>query len=181
MASMNESFLKLILVFTPISLAAFGGAASIYAPLQHQSVDVHQWVSAREFLDLFAVSRATPGPGSMLGTLIGWKVAGLSGAIIATLAFYVPASTLVFFAGSVWNQHRGKTWQKLVETGLAPVGGGLLLAGSLTLTRTLADHLAPLIITLGVAALTTWMKKVHPFVFLVGGGAASYLIYAAGS
>src|SRR5581483_5806593 len=76
--------LTLILIISPLSLAAIGGASSIYAPLQHQVVDVHQWLSAREFLDLFAVARVTPGPGSMLTTLIGWKMAGLPGALVAT-------------------------------------------------------------------------------------------------
>src|SRR5215470_3272660 len=76
----------LIAVFVPLSLAAVGGMPSIYASMQHQSVDLRQWVTSREFVELFAISRGTPGPGAMLVTLIGWKVAGWVGALTATAA-----------------------------------------------------------------------------------------------
>lgn len=177
---MNEDLTRLILVLTPISLAAFGGAASMYAPLQHQAVDVQNWVTAREFLDLFAVSRVTPGPGSLLGTLIGWKIAGLAGAFVATLALYVPSSACVFMVGAVWNLHRGKTWHTALEVGLAPVGAGLLLAGVLTLARGLSEHVSSIVVILAVAAIMAWRAKIHPFVFLLGGGLACYALYLAG-
>jgi chromate transporter len=93
---MSENpFLALIIVFAPLSLLAIGGASAIYAPLQHQAVDVHQWVSGREYLELFAIARVTPGPGSMLATLVGWRVAGFPGALIATLSLYIPARSCV--------------------------------------------------------------------------------------
>ena len=50
---------------------------------------IQHWTDEREFADLFALSRATPGPGSMLATLIGWKIAGITGALVATIAFYL--------------------------------------------------------------------------------------------
>ncbi|MDB5507738.1 MAG: Chromate transport protein ChrA [Hyphomicrobiales bacterium] len=177
---MNEDLAKLVIVLAPISLAAFGGAASMYAPMQHQAVDVQHWATAREFIDMFAVSRVTPGPGSMLGTLLGWKIAGLVGAVVATLALYVPSSALVVMVGSVWNRHRGKTWHSALEIGLAPVGAGLLLAGVLTLARGLSEHLSSIVVILAVAGLMAWRSKLHPFVFLVGGGVACYLLYLAG-
>ena len=90
----DDPLIQLIIVIAPLSLLAIGGASAIYAPLQQQSVDVYQWVSGREFLELFAIARVTPGPGSMLTTLIGWKVAGFLGALVATLALYVPCSVL---------------------------------------------------------------------------------------
>src|SRR4051812_18951794 len=72
----SNPYLALIAVFVPFSLTSIGGGPSVFAGIQHQAVDVYHWVSAREFVDLFAISRAAPGPGSMLVMLIGWKVAG---------------------------------------------------------------------------------------------------------
>src|SRR5215213_3228847 len=115
-------------VFVPFSLTSIGGAPSVFAGIQHQAVDVHHWVSAREFVDLFAISRAAPGPGSMLVTLIGWKVAGWWGALVATLALFIPSSLLCYGVARVWSRHRGKLWHTALEQGLAPVGAGLLLA-----------------------------------------------------
>lgn len=76
--------LALLTVFVPFSLVSIGGGPSILAGIQHEAVDVHHWVTSREFVELFAISRAAPGPGSMLTTLIGWHVAGLTGAFVAT-------------------------------------------------------------------------------------------------
>ena len=104
----DNPYLALMAVFVPFSLTSIGGGPSVFAGIQHQAVDVHHWVSAREFVDLFAISRAAPGPGSMLVTLIGWKVAGWWGALVATLALFVPSSLLCYGVARVWNRHRGQ-------------------------------------------------------------------------
>src|ERR1700684_4658936 len=82
-----------------------------------------QWFPPQEFVELFALARITPGPGSMLATLIGFKVAGLAGAAVATLALFVPSSVLCFLVARVWNRYRGRPWPQAFEAGLAPVGG----------------------------------------------------------
>jgi chromate transporter len=166
----DNVYLQLILIISPLSLAAIGGAASIYAPLQHQVVDVQHWLTAREFLDLFAVARVTPGPGSMLTTLIGWKVAGLPGAIVATLALYTLPCLLCYGVARAWNRYRGTKWHTALERGLAPVGTGFVFAAVLALMK-LADS-GPLAwgVAAGVAALLTWMPKLHPLMLLAGGG-----------
>jgi len=61
--------LALVLVFVPLSLLSIGGGASLLADMEHQSVTVRGWTSPREFADLFAISRAAPGPGTMLAVL----------------------------------------------------------------------------------------------------------------
>jgi len=86
--------LALIAVFVPFSLVSIGGGISVMAGIQHEVVDVRHWVTPRDFVDLFAISRAAPGPGSMLSTLIGWHMMGWTGAIITTLSLFVPSSRL---------------------------------------------------------------------------------------
>src|SRR5207249_5531860 len=68
----DHPLIALIIVIAPLSLVALGGASAIYAPLQYQAVDVYHWVTGREYLELFAIARVTPGPGSMLTTILGW-------------------------------------------------------------------------------------------------------------
>ena len=96
----DDPLIALIIVIAPLSLLAIGGASAIYAPLQHQTVEVYRWVTGREFVELFAIARVTPGPGSMLTTLIGWKVAGFAGALVATLALYIPVLGAVLRGGA---------------------------------------------------------------------------------
>ena len=95
-----DRLLALALVFAPISLVSLGGGPSVFAEMQRQSVEVHDWLSAERFLDLFAVSRAAPGPGSLVAALIGWEAAGFTGALVAALSLYVPSSLLLLAVGT---------------------------------------------------------------------------------
>ena len=104
----DNPYVGLMLVLVPFSLVSLGGGPSIFAPLQHQTVDVWHWITAREFIDLFAIARTAPGPGAMLTTLIGWKVAGWSGALVATLALFGPASLLTYGVARVYDRFRGR-------------------------------------------------------------------------
>ena len=131
----DHPLLALIIIVAPLSLLAIGGASSIYAPLQHQAVDVYHWFTGREFLELFAIARVTPGPGSMLTTIIGWRVAGFAGALVATLSLYVPCSVLCFVAARTWNRYRGSRWHTAIENGLRPIAAGLMIAGGVMILR----------------------------------------------
>ena len=165
----ENPFLALLLVFVPFSLVSVGGGASVIAGIQHQAVDVRHWVDAQEFLEIFGVARAAPGPGSMLSTLIGLKVAGLPGALVATLAMFIPSSLLAFFVVRVWNRLSGTPLHAALQEGLAPVGGGLLLAAALAVAR-LADS-APLGWGVTVAsAIILWLRpRLHPMIVLILG------------
>ena len=59
----TRTLLTLALVFVPLSLLSIGGGASLLADMEYQSVTVQGWTTRREFADLFAISRAAPGPG----------------------------------------------------------------------------------------------------------------------
>lgn len=169
-----REIVTLFTIILPLSLVAFGGATSIYAPLQHQTVDVHHFLTSREFLDYFAIARVTPGPGSMLTTLIGWKVGGLLGALTATIALYAPAGLLTFFASKVWNRYRGTPWHTALESGLTPIGAGLIFSGVLALTRIeTADIVSWGVIGL-VAMVLTLRPRFHPLAML-GIGAVIFM------
>jgi len=130
-----RTLLALVVVFVPLSLLSIGGGASLLADMEHQSVTVHGWTTPREFADLFAISRVAPGPGTMLAALIGWKVAGWAGAVVATVALYLPSSLVVYGAARLWGRCRGSVWHAAVERGLAPVAAGLLLSGGIAVLR----------------------------------------------
>ena len=165
--------LTLLAVFVPFSLVSIGGGTSIIAGIQHEAVDVHHWVTTREFVELFAISRAAPGPGSMLTTLIGWHVGGWFGALVATLALFLPSSLLCYAAAALWRRHRGKRWHTALEQGLAPIGIGLVLAGSLSILRISGGGMVAYALAFGSAALLTWRPKLHPLIlFVIGAGVA---------
>jgi chromate transporter len=158
---------SLLVVFVPFSLVSIGGGTSIIAGIQHQVVDVRHWVTAREFIDLFAVSRVSPGPGSMLTTLIGWHMAGWTGALLATLGLFLPSSLLCYGVVRVWNRYRGKRWHTALEEGLAPIGTGLILAGIVTVLR-LGGGWLGWVLALGSALMLSWLPRLHPLLLFAG-------------
>jgi chromate transporter len=166
----GNTLIALAVVFAPLSLLSFGGGNSVIADIAHQAVNVRHWVSARDFADLFALSRAAPGPGSMLAALIGWHVAGLAGALVAMTAFYLPSLVLVYAVARIWGRWRGSAWHQAVERGMAPLAAGLFLAGGIAVLR--ASPAGPAVwIAAGVvtAALVCW-PKLHPVPLLAASG-----------
>jgi chromate transporter len=172
---LGATLLLLALVFAPLSLVSFGGGNAVIADIAQQSVAVHHWTGSREFADLFALSRAAPGPGSMLAALIGWKAAGIAGALVATVAFYLPSALIVYAAGRLWNRWRGAAWHAAIERGLAPVAGGLFLSGGIAVLRVAPGGWEEWGAALGAtAALLRW-PKLHPVPLLL----AAAVLFAA--
>ena len=165
-----KTLLALVLVFAPLSLLSIGGGASLLADIEHQSVGVHAWTTQREFADLFAISRAAPGPGTMLSTLIGWKVAGLLGALTATIALYLPSSLLVYGLARLWGRWRGSVWHAAVERGLAPIAAGLILSGGIAVLRVSPGGPAIWIASAVTTGLLLAWPRLHPLVLFAAGG-----------
>jgi chromate transporter len=169
----KDNLLALAAIFAPLSLISFGGGPTILAEIEHQTVAVHGWLTHRDFIDVFALSRVAPGPGILIITLIGWMVAGWIGALVASLAFYIPSGLLVSAASALWRRHRTAVWREKVERGLAPIAIGLIFAGAYSVLN--ATQGGPLAFaTAGVAAAVLLWMSINPFLLLTGGG----VIYA---
>jgi chromate transporter len=163
--------LALAIVFVPLSLFSIGGGASLVAEIEHQAVAVHGWTSPRQFADLFAISRVAPGPGTMLSALIGWNVAGLGGAIVASLALYLPSSLLVYVAARLWGRWRGAAWHAAVERGLVPIAAGLMLAGGLAVLQVTPGGIAVSAMAIAATALILRWPRLHPLLLFAASGA----------
>jgi chromate transporter len=171
-----RTLLALAVVFLPLSLLSIGGGASLLADMEHQSVAIRGWTTPREFADLFAISRAAPGPGTMLSALIGWKAAGWAGAVTATVALYLPSSVLVYGAARLWGRWRGSAWHSAVERGLAPIAAGLIVSGGIAVLR-VSPGGAAIWLTAAVATvlLLRW-PRLHPLALFAAGGALFGLV-----
>jgi chromate transporter len=171
----DDPLWTLLVVFVPISLLSIGGGGSILAPMYHQTIEVYGWLTPREFVDLFAISRAAPGPGAMVVTLVGWKVAAWPGALVAALAIFLPPSLLCYGAARVWNRYRGTRLHSALERGLAPIGTGLLFAGAVAILRAADTGLLGWAIAAAATSLLVW-RSFHPLPVLAAGG----ILYMAG-
>ena len=165
----------LFLVFAPLSFVTIGGGASILAPLNHQAVEVHHWITQSEFVELFAISRVAPGPASLLVSLVGWKVAGWSGALIGAIAIFLPSSMLCYGVTCIWNRYRGTPFHTALEKGLVPIGAGLLMASALAILRASEAGPRGWAIALAATAVMAW-RNLHPLLILFTGGVAYTLV-----
>jgi hypothetical protein len=122
---MSESpVLALTTHFLVLSLVAVGGGNSILPDMHRFVVDVHGWMTAAEFSQLYAIAQASPGPNIMVVTLIGWHVAGFPGAVASTLAICTPSSILAYAVAQVWYRFRGRPWRAALQAGRARAADG---------------------------------------------------------
>ena len=155
--------------FMILSLVAVGGVTSVLPEVHRVAVDVHHWVTDEEFTQMFVIARAAPGPNMLVVTLIGWHVAGLPGALVATAALCAPSCTLSYFVARAWQRFRGARWQRAVEAGLAPITVGLVLATGWLVVRGAHSGWAACGVTAVVAAVATFTRLNPIWLFAVAG------------
>jgi chromate transporter len=170
----DSSLLAIALLFAPLSLMAVGGGISILGDLQREVVLHHGWLTQKEFLDTFAVSRVAPGPGTLIVTLIGWHVAGFAGALVASLAIFLPSSVLTYGVAHLWHMGKPALWQRAVIHGLIPIAGGLTLSSALLLLSHAEGGLVAVVAS-GVVVLLSWLTTLRPY-WALGIGTVVYLL-----
>jgi len=163
-------------VFLPLSFLTIGGGQAIIAETQRQVVTVHHWLTQTEFVDIFAISRMSPGPGSLYITLIGWRVAGFWGAVAATMAIFGPSILLTYFIAGFWSRFENAHWQRALERGLKPVASGMILASVYVLISTLRGAPWAQGIALTSTAMLYW-TRINPLLLLATGGALFLLLH----
>lgn len=164
---------QIVLLFGGLSLLAFGGGNAVIPDMQ-RAVIAHGWMEARDFLDLYALSRIAPGPGSLIVTLVGQHVAGVVGALVATLAMFTPSCLLVYVAGRCWRHFANAPWREMAERGLAPIGVGLTYATGIALVQGTEHSLKAIAVT-AAATLALTTTRLHPLLVL-GVGAVAGLV-----
>jgi chromate transporter len=175
---MSPTLIALALIFTELSLLAFGGGNTVLPEMQRQVVDVHGWMTAADFGALFALARAAPGPNMMVVPLVGWHVAGWSGMLVTSLAKFGPSSIITMLVMRLWDRFKDHPWRRYVQRGLVPVTVGLVAASALLLVQATATAWLLGAIVLAVTALD-FFTRLHPL-WLLAGGAVAGLLFGAG-
>ncbi|MFV5262397.1 chromate transporter [Acinetobacter courvalinii] len=158
----------LTVVFTQLSLLAFGGGNAILPEMQHQVVTVHQWMSAEQFSSLFAMAQAAPGPNMMIVPLVGWHVAGPAGLLVTSLAKFGPSSIITIYALKFWERFKANPLRARFEKALKPITVGLILVSAWMIADASAQNLL-LVIIVVVTAVLGMFKKIHPLWVMAAG------------
>lgn len=172
---MMAILLSLAIIFTELSLMAFGGGITILPEMQRQVVEVHQWMSAQEFSALFAMAQAAPGPNMMIVPLIGWHVAGWAGLLVSSVAKFGPSSVVTILVLGAWKRFKDRPWRRIVQAGLVPVTVGLVTASGVLIAEASATNWQLALLVL-VATLVSMNKRIHPLWVLAGGALLGLLV-----
>jgi len=130
--------LKLFLTFAAMSLMLFGGAYVFIPLIQETVVQGHGWVTQQEFIDAVAMGQITPGPILVSAAFIGLKVAGLAGAVVATLGIYLPSGLLMIGCTRVLDRIKRSTAIQAALHGVRPAVVGMIFAAAVVVGRTAA-------------------------------------------
>jgi chromate transporter len=167
---MNDSpLLSLAGYFALLSLFAVGGATAAIPEMHRVAVEVMHWMSNRQFADMFAIAQLSPGPNVIIVTLIGYHVAGLAGAAVATAAMCGPTCVMAFFVARVWDRFKDAPWRIAIQAGLVPVSLGLIGASAFVLASTADNNVYAVLLT-GVTVVVASTTSINPlWLFAVGG------------
>ncbi len=164
-----SDLIQIVLVFARLTFVAFGGGIGILPEMEKLVVGQHHWVTHQEFVDAYALSQVTPGPGMLMVVAIGFRAAGVPGAIVAGVAMFTPPAALTWFVADRWGRLSQRPFMLTIRATLAPVALGLLVSGSFTLLRLAVDG---------------WLRAlvaVAAFVALATFGRAPWQVVAAGA
>lgn len=163
----------LVWTFGLMSLFAVGGAVSATPEMLRIAVDVHHWLDDKQFADVFGISQLSPGPNVLIVTLIGYSVAGITGALAATLAMCGPTAIVAYYVSRLLQRSRHATWPGIIQAALVPLSIGLMAASSLILAQTSDRTWAAGLMT-AVAAVPAFATRLNPLWILLAGGVLGF-------
>lgn len=128
-------YLKLFWVFFQVGLLGIGGGYAAIPIIQSHVVDGQGWLTSAQFADLLAIDELTPGPIAInSATFVGMRVAGVGGALIATLGFVVPSVLIVSLLGFLYFRYRKLTIMQSIMKVLRPAVAAAIISAGFTLT-----------------------------------------------
>jgi chromate transporter len=173
MSSDTSPIWTLAWTFGLMSLFAVGGANAAIPEMHRLAVDVQHWMTDKQFADVFAISQMSPGPNVLIVTLIGYSVAGLAGALVATLAMCVPTAVLAYCVSRLLTRPSHSRWPAIIQAALVPLSIGLMAASGLILALTSDRTWTAALLTM-VSAVLAAATRLNPFWMLLAGGCLGF-------
>src|SRR4029453_206575 len=155
-------------LFAAIGAFTFGGGLTMIALLEEHVVNHLHWLTPREFVDGLALGQLTPGPVLMLAAYVGYKVLGITGAVVAAAAIFLPSFLLMLLLLPVLDRIRTLTWARAAMQGIVPGVMGVMAVALVRMTPHAApDPLAIAALVVTLATLILW--RVAPLKAMLAG------------
>ena len=158
---------RIFLEFLTIGAISFGGVVPY---LRGSLVSRQNWLSDREFVEMLSISQSLPGLNATnMAILVGQKLNGALGAIVAVLGICLPGSLLMFVVGIVYRAHGDHAWATGALKGVAAASVGLILSTVVQLSkRSLEERLDYVFVVLTVVAVNRLHQSVLTTLVVVG-------------
>ncbi len=171
------SLAALGLTFIKVGFVFFGGGFVLIPVLNQLLIHNLHWLTQKEFIDGVAISQLTPGPIAVISTFAGFRVAGLPGAIIATIGLFLPSIVLMFVLSQYYQKVRHLQPVKHFLSGVNPAVVGMIIAAAVNLAPAILPGEQPIRIGINICLLAITLVligklKWHPALSL-GIGAAT--------
>ncbi len=179
----------LFLSFLLVGVFSFGGGMAAIPLLQEQVVDIHGWLTLNEFSDLITISQMTPGPIAVnLATFVGIRIAGLPGAIVATIGNIVPSCIIVSALAFVYFKYKNLKVIQGILAGLRPSVVALIASAGVSMFILAVWQDNPISLNIeymdvvalglfGVSLVLLQKYKWDPMLIIAGSGAVGGFIY----
>jgi len=165
------TLLMLFGVLFLVNLFTIGGGYVMLPLLHGFFVERFGWLTNQEFMDAVAIGQLTPGPLTIMNAFIGYKVAGLAGAVTATAGSYLPSLLVTTFVTKYYLKFKTSKVVSSVFRGIKPVVVGMLLAVCLTLGA--ASLVSPIAIAICFASFALMvLTKIDPTLLVLAAGVA---------
>jgi chromate transporter len=156
-----------------------------FPELKTLTVDTYHWVTFPQMLHFYSLGQLAPGPNMMMVASIGAiaaqagvpnVLAGLTGAIVALVAFFLPTGILTLVIGRLWTHLATWRWRPAVQAGLGSVSVGLVLAGAIIMGRGALTSALYAALAIGVFLLL-WKTRINPAYPIVASGVIGLLAH----
>ena len=166
--------LLLTLNFSLLSLLAVGGGTAVLPEMQTllaQQFDIDHL----QFVHIYSIGQIAPGPNMLMVLVIGFQVAGLLGAGVVLLSFFLPSSILCFYAGRIWDRFGESPWRRSIQNALEPISIGLMASGVYAVAK--SSIVSPITLVLALISLYFILKtKINPVFVILGSGMLGFLL-----
>jgi chromate transporter len=126
-----------------------------------------------QFADAFAISQLSPGPNVLIVTLIGYAVAGVAGALGATVAMCVPTAVLAYVVSRRLSRSGASRWPAVIQAALVPLSIGLMAASGLIVAQAADRNWLAVLLTVIVAVLAA-ATRLNPLWLLLAGAVLGF-------
>lgn len=166
--SRNMYFLyKIFITFFKIGAFTFGGGFAMIPLIQREVVDENGWMDSDEFIDIISVTQSAPGAVSVnTAVFIGYKLAGLPGAIIATLGTVLPSFFTILAIATFFNKLKGIQVIEWFFSGIRPAVVALVLVAASSIGRRVVFKFKYLILSIIALALLIFVD-IHPVLLIL--------------